>query len=543
MMKFKVSLYLFYFIALSSNAQSRWFKVLPGFNARNTFIYNDTLITFGLGRIGPAFVILKHHSSITSGKHYYTDTIDYFEISGDSSQTSEIYFPDQFYLDSSNGKFKVGFSYSDKVNGRYKWRSGVFDMNPLTLFTSLSHDTFDTKLNQFSKIGSNYYSIVVWRHCTEQNNCNTNHKLIKFSGNQGLKTIRQRANPICLNCHAIEFDKIHEDIKDKKYLFLQQTDKWDFGGDANAWQGEIIKIDTNGGLQWKSRPNQNDSVNTSFFRMVQKPDGNLICSWTDEYHPPHKHPDWDNFFADTNDSSTLWFAEIDYQTGKVLWRKNLREYLRSRLTQGTVINYAQNVHIYDVKRADNHLLWIGTYRKIDTLKPYGKDLTLVLKTDFNINPIWMRQHEFFPLDTGDKGMTPYSLIQLQNDSGIILTGDYENQYGQASNGQLWYKGALLRLDKNGCFLEGCLDVDTLEPIKIRLYPNPANNSVVIDFFSNFEEWEINVFDIQGRLLVSKIPTDGTYSLNIDNYPSGIYIFNLVNSKSNEYRTFKVIVYH
>lgn len=540
-MKFRIVLFLFITIILSSEAQTKWYSILPELSARYTFVKNDTLITFGSGRIGHAFIILEHYSALTTGKYYYTDTIDYFTISGDSTQTTEFYNPDQFYMDSSTGKFRVGFSYSAKVNGRYKWRSSVFDINPLSLFTHLNNDTFDTKVGQFSRIGNNFYSIEEWTQCPVPNLCNVGFKLVKFKDSQSLKTIRTQFNSTCPTCHFIEFVKVHEDIKDGSYLFLQQIDKSDFYGDANVWQGQVVKLDTNGIIKWKSQPNNNDSVNTSSFRLVQKPDGNLICCWTDDLHTPHKHPSKDSYLAQLNDSSTLWFAEIDYQTGKVLWRKSLRTYIRGELRQGTGKLYAQLVYIYDVKRVGNNLIWVGTNRKVDTLKPYGKDLTIILKTDLYANPVWIRQLELYPGDSGDIGMTPYHLATLENNGGYILTGDYENQYGQASNGQFWHKGALLRVDRNGCFIGDCQEVDTLEPIDLRLYPNPAQNIVVIEFLSTFEEWEIRIFDIQGRLLMSEMPLAKRHTMNLDNYSSGIYFFNLINTKSNAYKTFKVII--
>ncbi|MBL7837856.1 MAG: T9SS type A sorting domain-containing protein [Bacteroidetes bacterium] len=83
----------------------------------------------------------------------------------------------------------------------------------------------------------------------------------------------------------------------------------------------------------------------------------------------------------------------------------------------------------------------------------------------------------------------------------------------------------------------------MEPLEIRLYPNPADNSVTIEFFSNFEEWKIRVFDCHGRLLEAEMPLNKRHIMYIDHYPSGIYIFNLINTKSNEYKAFKVIIDH
>jgi hypothetical protein len=543
-MKIRVLIFIGFFVT-NTSAQQRWFTVLPGPGAKKTFIYNDTLITFGLGQIGSAGIILKHHSNSISGALLYTDTIDYFDISGDSTQTNEIYNPNQYELDSSTGRFSLGFSYTERIKGKYRWRSGIFSTNPFKKLLDVSKDTFDTKLNQYTKIGANYYVILVWIECITSSSCRTNYRLIKLKGASNPGIVKQQINPVIIqSSHAIEYEEVHEDNKNRKYLFLQQWDRWEFAGGANAWQGEIVKMDTNGSLQWKCRPNINDSVNTSYFRMVQKPDGNIICCWTDDNHPPHKHPAWDNFFADRNDSSTLWFAEIDYQTGQVKWRKNIKPYLRSNLLIGTKYYSTQNVYISDAKVIDDHIVWTGNYLKTDTFKPYGKNLTVLMKTDFNANPIWLRQHDLFPRDTGDKGMSPYSFIPTRENKGFILTGDYENRYGQASNGEFWYKGALLRLDKNGCLQPDCDPVTPVDSLKqCKVYPNPTNQQVIIELFSNFEDWKINIFDVQGRLLEDDIPLGQKHIKNIDNYPGGLYIMQLSNAKTNERTSFKIIINH
>jgi len=62
-----------------------------------------------------------------------------------------------------------------------------------------------------------------------------------------------------------------------------------------------------------------------------------------------------------------------------------------------------------------------------------------------------------------------------------------------------------------------------------IYPNPANDRVTLNFGSPIGKAEISVFDLQGRLMISKSVVD-TNSKNIDirNLKSGIYVLRILN---------------
>jgi len=84
-----------------------------------------------------------------------------------------------------------------------------------------------------------------------------------------------------------------------------------------------------------------------------------------------------------------------------------------------------------------------------------------------------------------------------------------------------------------------------EYVLLNNYPNPFNNSTVIEFYiSNNQNVYISVYDINGRL-VSEIASDnynsGYHSLswNPTNSPSGLYLLSIVTGSQN--RTKKVLL--
>lgn len=75
-----------------------------------------------------------------------------------------------------------------------------------------------------------------------------------------------------------------------------------------------------------------------------------------------------------------------------------------------------------------------------------------------------------------------------------------------------------------------LSVDDNQLTEIRLYPNPTKNWLTIDG-SNLQHTQINIYDLNGRLVLKKQLTDSTTVLNVENLSAGTYILKLKDSEN------------
>ena len=71
----------------------------------------------------------------------------------------------------------------------------------------------------------------------------------------------------------------------------------------------------------------------------------------------------------------------------------------------------------------------------------------------------------------------------------------------------------------------------------RLYPNPVSGNVVNIISNNIDVFEVDVFSLSGKLIISNISNDG--QINISNLKSGVYLINIESSYGNT--TKKLIV--
>lgn len=546
----KYILFLFILFSLVSNkllAQSSWLSLMPGLRAQTNYFNGDTLITIGVGAKGNvALNILINYSSLSSGQYYKTDTLDYNQGSVGSFISNEHRTAYQSLYDTNTKKITIGFNYLDTLKGRYKWKSAIFNTFPLQILPyQLNHDTFNTKIEGYQKIGNNYFATIAWENRIDKLSALTSYKLVKLNKDSSITLIKNQVNSnSSANAHMIWYERLLGDNQNQGNLFLQQIDQWDWAGLPGSFQSEVIKMDTNGNTIWKCRPNNNDSVNTTQFHFVQKPNGNMLCCWNDYYHPPHKHPTKDNPYEDVNDSSTIWFAEIDYQSGNVLWRKNIRRYLFSKYTTKEEPDRTrQDLLFYDAQLVNNNsIVWVGD-RIGGFPEPFiWKRLAIILKTDLFGNPIWYREHEIIPGDTFEKGMRPFSFTQSP-DKGFLLTGEFEVR----NNTGRYQKAAILKLDSFGCRQQGCQGTDAISKINstskiCKVFPNPANNQLHIEYPPSIPNgWKLRITDVLGNNL--GIYSHQTELIDLAQYSSGLYFIHLHHLNSNQNETHKISIEH
>ncbi len=102
-------------------------------------------------------------------------------------------------------------------------------------------------------------------------------------------------------------------------------------------------------------------------------------------------------------------------------------------------------------------------------------------------------------------------LKATNDGGLIITcrGNY-----------------LYKFMPNG--FNSILNLETMEKEKIRVYPNPAKDYIIVDFDTkNFEKGEIELFDMQGKVVKkTTLKTQKGNRVDVSSLKAGSYIYNV-----------------
>ena len=151
----------------------------------------------------------------------------------------------------------------------------------------------------------------------------------------------------------------------------------------------------------------------------------------------------------------------------------------------------------------------------------------VLKYNKNGEKLWGR--EFNP--HGGTNQNYFRDIHQTFDDGFIICGSLTNL--SAFESPMW----AVKLDSIGCEVANCsVGVEAPLPPKGELvYPNPTTGVINIALQKIPEpNTTIQLFDITGTMVLSQALKQATTQLTINNYPKGIYLYQINNSKQTHY---------
>jgi len=75
---------------------------------------------------------------------------------------------------------------------------------------------------------------------------------------------------------------------------------------------------------------------------------------------------------------------------------------------------------------------------------------------------------------------------------------------------------------------------------INIYPNPADNLVNIDIPQNYNQLDISMYDVTGKLLKTQSNANGKITFDVSILATGTYYLQVINPKNEQVKTFKVV---
>ena len=112
-------------------------------------------------------------------------------------------------------------------------------------------------------------------------------------------------------------------------------------------------------------------------------------------------------------------------------------------------------------------------------------------------------------------------ILIQNDGKIILIG---NTFNSANN--TGHNFALTRYTNPSISVEIETN-DSLTDFYSTIYPNPSNGLFEMTIDTPFQEANLTIFDVTGKVIVQQKITQNNTQLNLSAYPKGMYFYQLL----------------
>jgi hypothetical protein len=304
---------------------------------------------------------------------------------------------------------------------------------------------------------------------------------------------------------------------DGGYLISARTDLTRYpiigNDDSIDANNSIYKLDSNGTLQWKKVLWR--SSHGVIARIQPEGLGNY-------YIGNAQDTTWE---ADDKKGYTATIAKID-ELGNIIWQKYFND--EPFAYKG----------IWDFKTlANGDVLLIGGVFGGGNYP--GERTGWLCRMAPNGNVVW--QHYYKSYAATNFGVL-CDAVELSN-GDLVITGSASDSVSGGKQA-IW----LLRTDAQGCLLQGCNPLGTvqLEPIQamqLVAYPNPTNSNIILQSNNgSLLQGVVQVLNAQGQMVYSVLQKTAIAKINLPlaKQPSGVYFVRYVSAINNTVSTLQVV---
>jgi hypothetical protein len=446
-----------------------------------------------------------------------------------------------------DGNFSTfGACNTNYSGGSYKTAFIFIKLKPNgdTLFTSY--------LNQFTELDNNY-CISASQFFQNNDSTYTCIAYVQSLDNYISKTVlfKLSKNGILLwHKYFSGLAPNYYDALNSKSLIKYETNKILIGGSILHTPGnkedyrfhiKLIMTDTLGDVLWE-RTYSEDTLNPRCFGLTKTNDsGVLYCGHNGRYD------DVSNGF-DYKSHITKLDVNFDLE-----WRLNIGKY------KGEILSFRNILAIND-----SQFVALGNTGANNETEPLYETGLYGWLVKFNINGelLWDRKYIKVPHVSNSATYAKHDLydVAITKDSGFVMVGQSRSYSSDNIPGPA-QQGWLVKVDKHGCLIPNCQQYDNVDttttdttvvqpPVAIPenvLYPNPANTSLYYYHMQTdtTQQQTAYMYNLQGKLVQQFNLSDSniTYSIDVTNFASGVYIFSIKNKNGDFIRREKVIVQH
>ena len=305
-----------------------------------------------------------------------------------------------------------------------------------------------------------------------------------------------------------------QQTKDKGYIvagysYSNDGDVTDNHGLCDYW---IIKLDSNGGVQWQKMLGGTLEERASSIKQTTE-GGYIIAGFSYSNDGNVTDHRGNNFKHD------YWIVKID-ENGNLQWQKSLG---------GTNDDGATSVF----QTFDNHYIVVGysVSDDGDITEHRGWADYWIVKLDSTGTLVWQK-------GLGGTSSELAFSIQQTNEGGYIIGGNSSSMDNDVTGNHGGEDFWIVKLDD---MQTGTININGQQNILI--YPNPASEQLTIDLIGHGfipEGTTVSLLSATGEKVLEKSVTDFITSLNVEGQPKGLYFIKIENT--DKYYIEKLILY-
>jgi len=191
-------------------------------------------------------------------------------------------------------------------------------------------------------------------------------------------------------------------------------------------------------------------------------------------------------------------------------------------------NYLQNNRaILHSLSAFNNKVYLCGVNNFSWFKFYGNSSSIrLLKLDNNLNEIWDKSY----YENDEYYYLPIVTLATKDGGNLMVSTKYHNDQTDEI-----LSVHLLKVDSLGNYIPNTVEDIAATKQGIRVYPNPGTTELNFSMPDNYNSVAVNLYTLSGTKIRSKPLVNNNSSMNTENLPNGIYIWEVQTSNGYKER--------
>lgn len=276
--------------------------------------------------------------------------------------------------------------------------------------------------------------------------------------------------------------------ENKETLYFEKIEKTEKNnGEGDYW---IVKLSAEGTVLWQK--NYGGREDDKIKQMALTANGYIIAGES-------RSPNGYNKRAATERGTDIWIIAMDDE-GRELWQKSYNIGERDALMSLNTI--------WDSKGKQVKSFLLGGYSQSDHGISQNDETFWLLNIDSNGEEIWRKHIK----GESKKTLERLSSAEFNSDGSYVLAGTSAKEVGNEN----W---KILKI--GGEELEKLIEKENL-----KVYPNPVADYCYVEIGVDFNEAQIQLYDMSGRLLKSIITKNPVTKINTQDLIQGVYLISI-----------------